>query len=328
VYRGRPFLIEAAIAFGGELAADDTARVIRFANRVPLLYQQSACSSFKAVIETNWRNYDLQQPRSSVPIGPLVIMIHMASVWVPFTSESKEAIADYDEIRKEMRLALMECGRKLGTYLRKRLQMRRQSERRDVFERYIGEIAQAVNAISGADAKRLYDALLTQARKHTAAADLKLDEEGRKVREQEEADEEGVIIVEQAIAAAPAREGTDPHEPRAPATFRARPQKAASTEPDHSRLLEEPPGRAHKSAGDRKKKTSRRSLIARAADTARTSPGAQRQRPGKPLENPPLVPPPVVPKSPKTDEAPRQKPRLRLVKVNGKFITVEDPKLF
>ena len=45
-------------------------------------------------------------------------MIHMASVWVPFTSESKEAIADYDEIRKEMKLALMECGRKLGTYLR------------------------------------------------------------------------------------------------------------------------------------------------------------------------------------------------------------------
>jgi DNA topoisomerase-6 subunit B len=199
VYRGRPFLIEAAIAFGGELGADETARVIRFANRVPLLYQQSACSSFKAVVETNWRNYDLQQPRSSIPIGPLVIMIHMASVWVPFTSESKEAIADYDEIRKEMRLALMECGRKLGTYLRKRLQMRRQGERRDVFERYIGEIARAVNAISGADAKRLYEALLTQARKHTAVADLKLDEEGRKIREQEGDDEDGVIIVEQAM---------------------------------------------------------------------------------------------------------------------------------
>ena len=98
--------------------------------------------SFKAVTETNWRNYDLQQPRGSVPVGPIVVMIHMASVWVPFTSESKEAIADYDEIRKEMKLALMECGRKLGTYLRKRLKMRREAERRDVFERYIGEIAQ------------------------------------------------------------------------------------------------------------------------------------------------------------------------------------------
>jgi hypothetical protein len=85
-------------------------------------------------------------------------MIHMASVWVPFTSESKEAIADYDEIRKEMKLALMECGRKLGTYLRKRAKMKREGERRDVFQKYIGEIAKAINAINGADAKKLYDA--------------------------------------------------------------------------------------------------------------------------------------------------------------------------
>ncbi len=163
VYRGRPFQIEAAIAFGGELAADDSARVIRFANRVPLLFQQSACSSFKAVAETGWRNYNLSQPRGSVPVGPLVIMIHMASVWVPFTSESKEAIADYDEIRKEMKLALMECGRKLGTYLRKRQKMLKESARRDVFERYIGEISKAINAINGTDARKLYDALLTEA---------------------------------------------------------------------------------------------------------------------------------------------------------------------
>ncbi len=197
VYRGRPFLIEAAIAYGGDLPADDPARVIRFANRVPLLYQQSACSSFKAVAETNWRNYDLQQPRGSVPIGPLVIMIHMASVWVPFTSESKEAIADYDEIRKEMKLALMECGRKLGTYLRKRLRMRRESERRDIFERYIGEISQAISAINGVDAKKLYETLLAQAKKRTAIADVELDEEGKvkKGRAEDDADEEGVIIV-------------------------------------------------------------------------------------------------------------------------------------
>ncbi len=196
VYRGRPFLIETAIAFGGELPTEDTSRVIRFANRVPLLFQQSACSSFKAVSETNWKNYDLQQPRGSVPVGPLVIMIHMASVWVPFTSESKEAIADYDEIRKEMKLALMECGRKLGTYLRKRAKMKREAERRDIFERYIGEVAQAVAAVDGSDAKKVYDALLAQAKKRTAIADLQLDDEGKKVQEEDPADQEGVIVVE------------------------------------------------------------------------------------------------------------------------------------
>jgi DNA topoisomerase-6 subunit B len=201
VYRGRPFQIEAAIAFGGDLPADQSARVIRFANRVPLLFQQSACSSFKAVEETPWKNYAMQQPRGSLPVGPLVVMIHMASVWVPFTSESKEAIADYDEIRKEMKLALMECGRKLGTYLRKRQKMRRESERRDVFERYIGEIAKSLNAITNEDAKRLYDALLEQARKKTAVADQHLDEDGKVVREEEDDfDDDGVILVPTAIA--------------------------------------------------------------------------------------------------------------------------------
>jgi DNA topoisomerase VI subunit B len=203
VYRGRPFQIEAAIAYGGELPTEETARIIRFANRVPLLFQQSACSSFKAVAETGWRNYALSQPRNSLPNGPLVIMIHMASVWVPFTSESKEAIADYDEIRKEMKLALMECGRKLGTYLRKRQKMQREADRRDVFQRYIGEIAKAVNAINGTDAKRMYEALLAQAKRRTAVADAQLDEEGKTIRKKDDEDlknDEGVVMVESRAA--------------------------------------------------------------------------------------------------------------------------------
>src|SRR5262249_4158164 len=94
----------------GEQQDDDNelARVIRYANRVPLLYQQSACATFKAVLDTTWRNYGVPQSRGALPAGPMVIFVHMASVWVPFTSESKEAIADYDEIRKEIKLALQE----------------------------------------------------------------------------------------------------------------------------------------------------------------------------------------------------------------------------
>ncbi|MDG2021003.1 MAG: DNA topoisomerase VI subunit B [Phycisphaerales bacterium] len=181
VYRGNPFQIEVGIAYGGNLPGDELGRVIRFANRVPLLYQQSACCSFKAVIEAGWRNYGLQQARGSLPSGPVVVMIHMASTWVPFTSESKEAIADYDEIRKEMRLALQECGRKLGTYLRRRQKMRRESERRNVFARYIGEISMACERITGSDAGEIRDALETIASRKTAEADQQLDDEGRVV---------------------------------------------------------------------------------------------------------------------------------------------------
>ncbi len=179
VYRGNPFQIEAAIAFGGDLPGDQPARVIRFANRVPLLYQQSSCCSFKSVTETGWKNYGMSQPRGSAPVGPLVIMIHMASVWVPFTSESKEAIADYDEIRKEMKLALKECGRKLGIYIRRRQRMKRESQKRDVFERYIGEISKACEAITGTDAGELYEALMKQAKRRTEIADAVLDEDGK-----------------------------------------------------------------------------------------------------------------------------------------------------
>jgi DNA topoisomerase-6 subunit B len=196
VYRGNPFQIEVGLAFGGELPAQETARVIRFANRVPLLYQQAECCSFKAVLDASWKNYGLSQPRGSLPLGPLVVMIHMASVWVPFTSESKEAIADYDEIRKEMKLALQECGRKLGIYLRRRKRMQRESERRTIFERYIGEVAKSCEKITGTDAKKLYEALLRQAERRTAQADQQLDDEGRVLNETARlARDEQVVIV-------------------------------------------------------------------------------------------------------------------------------------
>ena len=193
VYRGNPFQVEVALAYGGKLPADEQGRVLRFANRVPLLYQQAACSSFRAVVETNWRSYALSQARGSLPQGPLVIMIHMASVWVPFTSESKEAIADYDEIRKEMKLALQECGRKLATYLRRRQRMERQSTVRSVLERYIGEIAMGCEGITGTNAKKVYDALMKQVKRKTAEADAVLDEEGKVIASLEHED---VVVIE------------------------------------------------------------------------------------------------------------------------------------
>ena len=195
VYRGRPFVIEAGVAFGGNLPADEPSKVYRFANRVPLQYQQSACSSFKAVAETSWRNYGLQQPKGSLPVAPMVVMIHMASVWVPFTSESKEAIADYDEIRKEMRLALQDCGRKLGQYMRRRQKMKRAGERRGVFRKYIGEIAKACAELTEADAEALYNKLLETAERKTAEVDATLDEQGRFVRETERLKKDETVFI-------------------------------------------------------------------------------------------------------------------------------------
>ncbi|MCP3915163.1 MAG: DNA topoisomerase VI subunit B [bacterium] len=175
VYRGNPFQIEVGIAYGkpggvglevtdtGRITkkakvaatedlvadADEAARILRFANRVPLLYQQAACSITKSIIQTNWRGYGISQPKGGLPVAPMAIIVHIASVWVPFTSESKEAIAAYEEIIKEVKLALQVCGRKLGGYIRKGKRLKREFDKREHIEKYIPHIGIALQKILG-----------------------------------------------------------------------------------------------------------------------------------------------------------------------------------
>jgi DNA topoisomerase-6 subunit B len=183
------------------LSEGQSMQVFRYANRVPLQFQPAACAITQSVIGNNWRSYGLSQSRGNLPQGPVTVMVHMASVWVPFTSESKEAIAGYPEIQKELRLALQAVGRKLGMYLNRRQKVKQEGERRSVFLRYLGEVAGAVGVIQDFDDKKvksLYEKLLHVAKRKTAEADTKLDDRGKKVEEGEEEFGENVLIVEQA----------------------------------------------------------------------------------------------------------------------------------
>ncbi len=153
VYRGNPFLIEAGLAYGGDQSAEETITLYRYANRVPLQYQQGACAATRAVISTDWRSYQMQQPKGALPIGPMLLMIHIASVWVPFTSESKEAIAHYDEIVKEMRLALQECGRQVAIFIRKRRREADEAKKRSYIDKYLPQVAIGLQEILGFDDK-------------------------------------------------------------------------------------------------------------------------------------------------------------------------------
>ena len=105
---------------------------------------------------------------------------------MPFTSESKEAIANYPEIQKEIRLGLQAVGRKLGMYLRRRLKVKQQTDRREIFLRYLKEVSTAVSDINGVKQTELYDQLVKVAKKHTAEADMKLDDRGRPIEEKPE----------------------------------------------------------------------------------------------------------------------------------------------
>jgi DNA topoisomerase-6 subunit B len=149
VYRGNPFVVEVGLAYGGNLPVDEPAEIMRFANRVPLQYQPKSCAISESIYDTNWKAYELQQQKGSLPIGPLAIVVHLASVWVPFTSEAKEAVAHYDELLREMKLAVQECGRRLGSHLRARDRDASEHKRLSIFQRYIPEVSAALANILG-----------------------------------------------------------------------------------------------------------------------------------------------------------------------------------
>ncbi|MBW2963372.1 DNA topoisomerase VI subunit B [Candidatus Woesearchaeota archaeon] len=149
VYRGNPFLVEVGLAYGGEQDKEDTIRLLRYANRVPLIYQPGACAITQAVQQIAWNPYGLSQSKRSLPAGPVTLVVHMASVWVPFTSESKEAIAHYPEIMKEIKLAVRECGRKLGLFINKKRRIHAESKKRSYIETYIPYISEALHELIG-----------------------------------------------------------------------------------------------------------------------------------------------------------------------------------
>ncbi len=154
VYRGFPFQVEVGIAYGQSITEF---KIIRLANRVPLLYQQGDCAITKSSMEIDWKRYKLQADK--LPTEPMVLFVHICSVWVPFTSESKEAIASYPEIMKEIKLGIQEATRKLSLYLSGIRKAEYQAERRKTFEKYAEETAQALSELTGENAKKLKEML-------------------------------------------------------------------------------------------------------------------------------------------------------------------------
>lgn len=150
VYRGWPFQVEVCLAHGGEIT---NPKVMRFANRVPLLYQQGDCAITKAITGIHWKRYGFNG--KGIPEEPLAIFVHLVSVWVPFTSESKEAIASYPVIIKEIKLAVQECARKLGLYLSGKRKHEFRQQRIRTFEKYAEETINAISELSGEDREKV-----------------------------------------------------------------------------------------------------------------------------------------------------------------------------
>ncbi|MBI4146590.1 DNA topoisomerase VI subunit B [Candidatus Woesearchaeota archaeon] len=191
VYRGIPFVVEVALAYGGQQVGEEPVRLLRFANRVPLLYQQGSCACSKSIIQTNWRPYGLSQSQSALPVGPLTVVVSLVSVWPPFTSEAKEAIAHYPEIIKEMKLALQEAGRRLGAYVNKKRKVASQQERVNIFENYIPEVAAALSRLSGVSKEKIADSMRRMLEKNKEF--IEAHKEAHKVEKQDKRSKEEQI---------------------------------------------------------------------------------------------------------------------------------------
>ncbi|MES3517433.1 MAG: DNA topoisomerase VI subunit B [Natronomonas sp.] len=159
VHGGDPFVVEVGIAYGGDLD-DGPVDVFRFANRVPLVYQRGACATLDVVKNINWRNYGLDQPGGSgMPSGPAVISVHVASTNVPFTSESKDAVANVPEIEKELKLALQEAGRDMGSYLSKRRSRQKRQRKQNVIAEILPQMAEKLTEVTGREELDIDDSL-------------------------------------------------------------------------------------------------------------------------------------------------------------------------
>jgi DNA topoisomerase-6 subunit B len=147
---GFPFMVEVGLVYGGGLPADQTIQILRFANRVPLLFQQGACAITNAVSNLDWRRYGLEQKGGSgLPSGPALLLVHVASTKIPFTSEAKEAIAEDPEIDREITLALQVAARHLRTHLSRRTRRDLASEKFAIILKILPKLAEKTSHLVG-----------------------------------------------------------------------------------------------------------------------------------------------------------------------------------
>ncbi|HYA54888.1 MAG TPA: DNA topoisomerase VI subunit B, partial [Thermoplasmata archaeon] len=150
VHGGFPFMVEVGLVYGGALPADQPVQILRFANRVPLLFQQGACAITNAISNLDWRRYGLDQKGGSgIPTGPALILVHVASTKVPFTSEAKEAVAEDPEIDKELTLALQAAARHLRTHISRKSRRDFASEKFAIIQRILPKLADKTSHLVG-----------------------------------------------------------------------------------------------------------------------------------------------------------------------------------
>jgi len=144
-YGGHPFIVEVAVAYGGEIPPQDQPMILRFANKMPLLYDEGVDVSRKVVDEIDWSVYKVKFP------APLAVVTHVCSTKIPFKGVGKEAIADVPEIEHELEIAIREAARKLRSYITRMEKLHEIQKKESTIRRYMPEVISAIAEIASVD---------------------------------------------------------------------------------------------------------------------------------------------------------------------------------
>ena len=154
-YSGFPFVIEMGMAYGGDISSKGS-KVYRFANRIPLLYDEGSDVVLKVVNEIDWKRYKVN------PDSPLVIVSHICSTRIPYKTVGKENVADRPEIERELRLAMQFILRKLQVFMNKRGQAEMAKKRANLYSKYLPLIAQFCTELAGKKKEPDYKKMLKE----------------------------------------------------------------------------------------------------------------------------------------------------------------------
>jgi len=143
-YSGFPFIVEVGVAYGGAIPQTGSILLFRFANKIPLLFDESSDVSWKVVNELmDWRHYKV------APEIPIAVFVHICSTKIPYKTVGKEFIADRPEVEHEILNGLREVARRLSLYLSRKLHLERDKRRMNIFSKYLPKIAKFSTDLSG-----------------------------------------------------------------------------------------------------------------------------------------------------------------------------------
>ncbi len=158
-YAGHPFIVETAIAYGGEIPKKSDFMVYRFANRIPLLYDEASDISFRVVKNLNWRRYKVSADM------PIAVLVHICSTKIPYKTVGKEFIADRPEVKREILNGIRKAARRLKRFLSKREHVEREKRRLSVFSKYLPKIARFSTELAGKEKQPDIEELLKSVNK-------------------------------------------------------------------------------------------------------------------------------------------------------------------